>query len=202
MNQLNRYWRLFVTQCLWRPFLGGLGQRSVLYRPLLISGTQRIFIGEHCHIRDLARIEVIHRPHLGWDATLTLGDRVGIEQGVHIVCQGEITIDADVAITAGCAIVDTYHPHDPPDLPPKIGDRLPTEKTFVHIGAGTIVGMNAVILPNVRIGRGCVIGAGAIVNSDVPDYSVAVGAPARVVSTFNTESRQWVRTSIATSAPL
>jgi len=198
MQQFNRYWRLLVTQLLWKPFLGKLGPRSVLYKPMLITGAKRIFIGQQCHIRNFARIEVIHRPEMGWDATLKIGNRVGIEQGAHIVCQSDVTIEDDVAITAYCAIVDTYHPHDPPDRSPKIGNRLPSERTFVHIGAGTIIGMNTVVLPNVRIGKGCVIGAGSVVNRDVPDYSIAAGAPARVLSTFDTAARKWNRVAAAT----
>lgn len=51
----------------------------------------------------------------------------------------------------------------------------------VEIGDYSYVGVAAVILPGVKIGRGCVIGAGAIVNSDIPDFSVAVGNPAKVI---------------------
>ncbi len=173
--------------------MGALGQRSIIFNPLMIRMPGRIFIGERCRIRDFARIEVIDRPELGWRAKLTIGDRVNIEQGVHIVCQCDVTIEDDVAITPYVAIVDTNHPFDPPDTGGKIGERLPTVRSFVHIGAGSVIGTKAVILPNVRIGRGCFIGAGAIVVGDVPDYSVAIGSPARVVSTFDTETRQWRR---------
>lgn len=49
------------------------------------------------------------------------------------------------------------------------------------IGDGCFVGTNATILPRVTIGRWCVVGAGAVVTRDVPDYSVVVGNPARVI---------------------
>jgi maltose O-acetyltransferase len=52
----------------------------------------------------------------------------------------------------------------------------------VSIGDRTYVGAGAIILPGVAIGRDCIIGAGAIVTHDVPDGSVAVGNPARVVA--------------------
>jgi len=51
----------------------------------------------------------------------------------------------------------------------------------VEIGDFTFVGVSAVILPGVKIGKGCVIGAGSIVNSDIPDHSVAVGNPIRII---------------------
>ena len=49
------------------------------------------------------------------------------------------------------------------------------------IGDGSYIGINAVIVGNVRIGKHCVIGANSVVTKDVPDYCVAVGSPARVI---------------------
>jgi acetyltransferase-like isoleucine patch superfamily enzyme len=49
------------------------------------------------------------------------------------------------------------------------------------IGDDCWIGGNVVILPGVTIGRGCTIGAMSVVSRDVPDFSVAMGQPARVV---------------------
>lgn len=43
------------------------------------------------------------------------------------------------------------------------------------------IGGNVVILPGVTIGRGCTVGAGAVVTKSIPAYSIALGAPAKVV---------------------
>ena len=43
------------------------------------------------------------------------------------------------------------------------------------------LGTGAKVLDGVRIGRGCVIGAGAVVTKDIPPYSIAVGVPAKVI---------------------
>lgn len=51
----------------------------------------------------------------------------------------------------------------------------------VTIGDDCWVGGNTTIMPGVTIGKGCTIAAGSIVTRDVPDFSVAMGAPARVV---------------------
>jgi acetyltransferase-like isoleucine patch superfamily enzyme len=48
------------------------------------------------------------------------------------------------------------------------------------------IGGNVTILPGVTIGRGCTVGAGAVVTKSLPPYSVALGAPARVVKTLPT----------------
>lgn len=53
----------------------------------------------------------------------------------------------------------------------------------IVIGDNVHIGTNAVIMPGVTIGSNCIIGCGAIVTKDIPDNSVAVGVPARVIET-------------------
>lgn len=57
----------------------------------------------------------------------------------------------------------------------------------------TWIGINSVIMSNVKVGKHCVIGANSVVNKDIPDYCVAVGNPAKVVKTFDVKSGQWVK---------
>jgi acetyltransferase-like isoleucine patch superfamily enzyme len=63
----------------------------------------------------------------------------------------------------------------------------------VSIGPSTWLGQNVVVLPGVTIGQHCVIGANSVVNASVPDFCVAVGAPARVVKRYNSNARRWER---------
>jgi acetyltransferase-like isoleucine patch superfamily enzyme len=53
----------------------------------------------------------------------------------------------------------------------------------IEIEDNCFIGVNAIILPNVKIGRNSIIGSGAVVAKDIPPGSVAVGVPARVIST-------------------
>lgn len=55
--------------------------------------------------------------------------------------------------------------------------------SFVTIGDDCWIGGNTTILSGVTIGKGCTIGAGSVVTRSVPDFSVAIGSPARVVRT-------------------
>lgn len=55
----------------------------------------------------------------------------------------------------------------------------------VTIGDEVFVGHGTIILPNVRIGSRVVVGAGSVVTRDIPDNSVAVGNPARVIGTYD-----------------
>jgi acetyltransferase-like isoleucine patch superfamily enzyme len=54
-------------------------------------------------------------------------------------------------------------------------------KSPVRIGPDTWLGTKVSVLKGTRIGRGCVMGAHAVVRGDIPEYSIAVGSPARVV---------------------
>ena len=54
----------------------------------------------------------------------------------------------------------------------------------IVIKDGAHIGIGAIIMPGVTIGEGTVIGAGSVVTRDIPAYSVAVGAPAKVIKTF------------------
>lgn len=54
----------------------------------------------------------------------------------------------------------------------------------VRVEEGTHIGIGACVLQNVKIGRWCVIGAGAVIIRDIPDYSVVVGNPGRLIKTI------------------
>lgn len=54
----------------------------------------------------------------------------------------------------------------------------------VAIGNNVFIGADAIILPNVKIGSNVIVGAGTVVSKDVPDDSVVVGQPARVIGTY------------------
>lgn len=55
----------------------------------------------------------------------------------------------------------------------------------VEIGDNVFIGLGSIILPNVKIGNRVVVGAGSVVSKDIPDNSVAVGNPCRVIGTFD-----------------
>lgn len=62
----------------------------------------------------------------------------------------------------------------------------------VDIGDDVFVGAGAIVLPGVKIGNRVVIGAGSVVTKDVPDNSIAVGSPAKVIGTYDDfEAKNW-----------
>jgi acetyltransferase-like isoleucine patch superfamily enzyme len=67
----------------------------------------------------------------------------------------------------------------------------------VRVGAGSWLGHATVVLPGADIGRNVAVGAGSVVTGHLPDFSVAVGNPARVIRQY-VEGEGWVR--VETSA--
>jgi len=70
----------------------------------------------------------------------------------------------------------------------------------IRVGANTFIGSGAVILPGVRIGKNCVIGAMSLVTRNVPDDSLAVGAPARVIESTDSFLRTLLARNSGTGA--
>ena len=71
-----------------------------------------------------------------------------------------------------------------------VENRIGYVKRSVSIGEYTFIGANSLILPGTTIGKGCLISAGSVVSSNIPDYSIAKGAPAEVVgSVFDLDKK-------------
>lgn len=66
----------------------------------------------------------------------------------------------------------------------------------VCIGDHTVIGANSVVLSGTTIGKHCFIGAGSLVNKNIPDYSVAVGNPIRIIKQYDFEKQEWIKTNL------
>jgi len=176
------YRRIFAT----------FGKGSVLFKPLLLNNTQYMHLGDNVTIRPGARLEAVVSDRAALPE-LRIGDNVNIEQNVHIVCHSRISIGNNVSITGHCAIVDVTHPYEDVNDPTKIGARISKERSFVEIGEGSFLGLRSIVLPNVKIGKHCVIGANSTVTRDIPDYCVVAGNPARIVRFYDWDMKQWRR---------
>jgi acetyltransferase-like isoleucine patch superfamily enzyme len=182
------------TRWFYRRYFASIGARSVIYQPMLIVHPEHIHLGAGVCIRKGARLETVPG-HAAEAPQLVIGNNVNIEQNVHLVCGSRIIIGDNVSITGGVAIVDVSHPYQDVDDARKVGDRIACRGNYVEIGDDVFIGYGAIILPNVRIGKKSVVGAYAVVNADVPPYSVVAGNPAKVVRQYCFESKSWVRKS-------
>lgn len=99
-------------------------------------------------------------------------------------------IGEKVLLSPNVYITDCDHEYRNIDIP--VIDQGITQKgQTVFIGDGSYIGINAVIVGNVKIGKHCVIGANSIVTRDIPDYCVAVGSPAKIIKKY--EKNGWSR---------
>lgn len=187
----NIYYR-FKAIVVYRFVFKSIGQRVTIRKPILISNPQFITIGNDVFIRDGLRMEIVHNNPRKTPA-LVIGNNTNIEQNVHIICHHRVTIGANVSVTGHCSIVDVTHPYADITDPVKIGARIQDDDACVEIGDGSFIGFGSVILPNVKIGKYVVIGANSVVACDIPDYSVAAGAPAKVLRRFDHAAGAWIK---------
>lgn len=110
---------------------------------------------------------------------MQIGNNVSINHGSFIdPSEGEIIIKNNVLIGPYCILRAANHIFSNPEVP-IINQGHEFGKIIIEDDVW--LGANVVVLPNVRIGRGYVIGAGAVVTKDIEPYSIAVGIPARKV---------------------
>ena len=121
-----------------------------------------------------------------------IGKNCSIGMDNEIYATKSIVIEDNVLTAARCYISDNMHGYTDINVPVK--DQPQQQIGTVRIGEGSWLGAGVAVL-GCNIGKHCVIGANAVVNRDIPDYSVAVGIPARVVKRYNTTTGCWERTS-------
>jgi len=160
------------------------GQGSIMcFPPSALFGEHAIKVGSDTMIGPFVSLSAGMGPNqeLLSDRIVEIGDRVLIGRGSSIVGHFHIAIENDVFFGPNVYVTDQNHGFD--DLTIPIGKQSMPEEP-VRIGAGSWVGTNSVILPGVNVGKHVAIGAGSIVTSNLPDNSVAVGSPARVIQQF------------------
>jgi len=96
-----------------------------------------------------------------------------------------ISIGKRVSIAPGVVLVGDSSPNNSPPMlaHPYVRERL-VKRAKILIEDDVWLGAHATILPGLRIGRGSIVGAGAVVVEDVPPYSIVAGVPARVIRTL------------------
>src|SRR5262249_54299261 len=128
-------------------------------------------IGRWVHIGDGNSI----RCHEG---SLRIGDKAVFGRENTINCYLDIEIGASALVADWVYICDFDHAIADVHRPIKDQGIV---KTPVRIGPDCWLGTKVSVLRGTRVGRGCVLGAHSVVRGEIPDYSIAVGSPARVV---------------------
>lgn len=126
-------------------------------------------------------------------SNLKLGDNVWVNHYARIDASGGVTIGEGCQIGYSSMIL-SHSSHNAIRLNGEnyihmdINERVGYIHKPVVVGDYTFIGGGACIMPGVTIGKGCVVGVNSVVTKDIPDYSIVVGIPARIIgSTQDTD---------------
>lgn len=165
------------------------GYKSYIRFPLQIDGASNISIGKRVYVGYKAWLAAL--PLTGEDkCLLEIGDDCTIGNFNHIYCTKSVILENGVLTADKVYISDNLHGYK--DIHSYIKDQPILQNGEVVIGEGSWLGENVCIL-GAKIGKHCVIGANSVVTKNIPDYCVAVGAPARIIKRFNIESNEWIK---------
>ena len=114
----------------------------------------------------------------GGDGYIEIGDFCTINPYSVLEGYGGLKIGSGVRIASGTKIISCNHKFNNLNIP--IFKQGFTKKGIL-IDDDVWIGSNASILDGVKIGKGSIIGAGAVVTKDIPMYSIAVGVPAKII---------------------
>lgn len=190
LNRIVRSWRNLKSRIY--SFLV-FGSSSYIYkgRNASIYGYKTISIGKGCHLMDNSDIRgrvstgnnvFIHENVLirSDKFSILIGDNTTINRNTNILFQ--VKIGSNVSIAPNVVIIGANHVFVDPHK---------TIKSQGSISKGIIIeddvwiATNSSILDGITIGKGSVVAAGAVVNKNVPPYSVVAGVPAKIVKKRN-----------------
>ena len=111
------------------------------------------------------------------DGACRIGNHVWIGPQAYFDAR-DLVLEDYVGWGPGAKVLGSTHTSEPLDVP-IIATNLQIKR--VVIGYGADIGVNATILPGIRVGAHAIVGAGAVVTHDVPEYAIVAGVPARVL---------------------
>lgn len=159
------------------------GKTSLLASGVKILTPQNVSIGDNSSIMSNCVIETC--PINNKRPELTIGNNVSVGEFSHITCANKIDIDNGVLTGRFVLITDNSHGNSTKEnaeiatLSREIHSNGP-----IHIGENVWIGDKVTILPNVTIGKGCIIAANAVVTKSIPEFSVVAGVPAKIIKTI------------------
>ncbi|ATP57991.1 lipopolysaccharide biosynthesis protein [Pedobacter ginsengisoli] len=178
------YWG-FISIC-YAPFFKKFSFPSYIGLPLFTLGLKRVIVNKRVRIFPGLRIET------HGEGTVTFEQGVSIGQNFHITSAGNLIIGSNTTISGNVFVTNIDHDYQ------EIGTHILDQKMIVNdtkIGSNCFIGYGVAIQAGTVLGKQCVVGASSVVRGYFPDYSVIVGAPAKVVKRYNLNTMKWERTA-------
>jgi acetyltransferase-like isoleucine patch superfamily enzyme len=177
----HRAWRPWYLVRYWRLLRFRLANPHIVLHGMVFLGKN---VEIHCR-PGYGRMEIGRWVHIGdgnaircHEGSLRIGDKVVFGKDNVVNTYLDIEIGESTLVADWCYICDFDHKMDDITMPIKDQGIV---KSPVRIGPDTWIAAKVTVLRETRVGRGCVLGAHAVVKGEIPDYSIAVGAPAKVV---------------------
>jgi acetyltransferase-like isoleucine patch superfamily enzyme len=126
---------------------------------------------------------------------LFFGENVQMNDYVHITAMGKVEIGNNVLMSSKIYISDCSHGSYAGDAHDSNPDTVPANRPLfskpVIIKDNVWLGEFVSVLPGVTIGKGTIVGANSVVSKSLPDYVIAVGAPAKAIKKYNFKIQKW-----------
>jgi len=149
-----------------------LGDNVIFEAGVLVFHADHITVGSNVYVGHYSILKGYYK------GEMIIGDDVWIGQQVFFHSAGGLFIGDRVGVGPGVRIITSFHREEGFGKP-ILGSAI--DFAPVKVGADCDIGVGSVILPGVTIGSGVQIGAGSVVTADIPDNTVAVGSPAKVI---------------------
>lgn len=159
-----------------------------------VHAGKNVYIGKQCSLKVKCHIFlgdfVTVRPYVQvWSrGVVRIGRGCEIGERCRISIANSLEIGEKVLFSPNVYITDCDHEYRNINIP-VLDQGIVQRGQKVSIGEGSYIGINTVIVGNVRIGKHCVIGANSVVTKDIPDYCVAGGSSARVIKNIDKTER-------------
>lgn len=157
-----------TTGALYRRAFRSIGPGTVIVRPRILRGVERISLGAGVSVYAGVWLQTE-----GPDSTITIGDDTYLGHDVHVHSIDPVAIGRRCVIADGVLVASSDHGRQ---------DRATVRGTGpITIGDDVFLGQRAIVLGGVRIGAGATVAAGSVVTADVPAGGIVAGAPARPI---------------------
>lgn len=156
-----------------------------------LTGSHRMAFGDDIFIGRDAQIMIAH-DRTAPGPMIVFGNGTSINRRALIAAVNEIVFGEYVLTAPGIYVADASHEYRHVGIPITM-QGLEKSTGRLEVGSHSWIGINAVLVGNIRIGKGSVIGANAVVNQSIPDYCVAAGQPAKVIRAYDSRLKDWVR---------